>query len=86
MLHSRVTSRPSPHTQLEARIDRHQEVARELLREGRRDRALLALKKKKLTENQLTALSTHIINVEGMVRVTVFMRQLAPFECRFLGL
>jgi charged multivesicular body protein 6 len=56
-----------PTLQLEARIDRHQEVARALLKEGRKDRALMALKKKKLTENQLSQLSAHILNVEGLV-------------------
>lgn len=57
-----------PCTQLETRIDRHQEVARELLREGKRDRALVAIKKKKMTEKQLEHLSAHVLNVEGMVR------------------
>ena len=55
--------------QLELRIDRHQDVAKQLLQEGRRDRALLALKKKKMTENQLGMLMTHVFNVESMVRV-----------------
>lgn len=35
--------------QLDKRVDRHQAVAKELLHEGRKDRALLALKKKKMT-------------------------------------
>ncbi len=54
--------------QLDARIDRHAEVARDLLKAGRKDRALLALKKKKLVMNQQQTLATHILNVEGMVR------------------
>ncbi|GAX73865.1 hypothetical protein CEUSTIGMA_g1315.t1 [Chlamydomonas eustigma] len=52
---------------LETRIDRHQEVARTLLKEGRKDRALMALKKKKMTENQLSQLTAHILNVEGLL-------------------
>lgn len=42
-------------------------MARQLAAEGRRDRALLALRKKKLSEKQLAGLHTLIINVEEMV-------------------
>ncbi|KAG1670763.1 hypothetical protein FOA52_013990 [Chlamydomonas sp. UWO 241] len=52
---------------LDKRADQQQQVARELLKEGRKDRALLALKKKKLTLMQQTALSAHLLNLEGML-------------------
>mmetsp|Transcript_26231 Transcript_26231/g.57284 ORF Transcript_26231/g.57284 Transcript_26231/m.57284 type:complete len:225 (-) Transcript_26231:210-884(-) len=52
---------------LELRIDRHVEVATELLREGKKDRALLALKKKKLTEKQLGQLGGLLLNLEDML-------------------
>lgn len=37
--------------------------------EGKRERALLALKKKKLSEKQLTMLHSHIMNLESLVRM-----------------
>lgn len=49
---------------IHVRLERHAEVARQLAGEGRRDRALLALKKKKLSEKQLVQLHTLIMNVE----------------------
>ncbi|PNW74212.1 hypothetical protein CHLRE_13g589700v5 [Chlamydomonas reinhardtii] len=52
---------------INARLERHAEVARQLAAEGRRDRALLALRKKKLSEKQLAGLHTLIINVEEML-------------------
>jgi hypothetical protein len=55
-------------SQINMRLERHGEVARQLAGEGRRDRALLALRKKKLSEKQLSQLHSLIINVEEMVR------------------
>ncbi|KAG2443408.1 hypothetical protein HXX76_001766 [Chlamydomonas incerta] len=52
---------------INARLERHGEVARQLAAEGRRDRALLALRKKKLSEKQLAGLHTLIMNVEEML-------------------
>lgn len=49
------------------RLARHTEIARQLAKEGHRDRALLVLRKKKLSEKQLTQLHGLIINVEEMV-------------------
>ena len=54
-------------SQINMRLERHAEVARQLAGEGRRDRALLALRKKKLSEKQLSQLHSLIINVEEMV-------------------
>ncbi|KAG2492806.1 hypothetical protein HYH03_008966 [Edaphochlamys debaryana] len=52
---------------INTRLERHGEVARQLAAEGRRDRALLALRKKKLSERQLGQLHSLIINVEEML-------------------
>eukprot|EP00983_Pelagomonas_calceolata_P004099 132646-Pelagomonas_calceolata.AAC.2 len=52
---------------LEARIDRHAEVARALVRENKRDRALLVLKKKRLVEKQGETLAGLVLNVEALV-------------------
>ncbi|EFJ49034.1 hypothetical protein VOLCADRAFT_45980, partial [Volvox carteri f. nagariensis] len=52
---------------LNVRLVRHAEVASQLAREGRRDRALLVLRKKKLNEKQLSQLHGLILNVEEML-------------------
>lgn len=72
-LHTGFTSMSRPpinhiHTQLEKRIDHNVAVAKELIAQQKRDRALLALKKKKLAENQLTNLHNWLLQVEGVVR------------------
>ena len=54
--------------QLEARIDQNVAVAKELLAAKKRDRALVALKKKKLNENQVKTIQAWLLNVEDMVR------------------
>ncbi len=54
--------------QLELRVDRHTEVARELVREKQQAKALLVLKKKKLVVKQLDQLGALQINIETMVR------------------
>ena len=52
---------------LEARIDRHTEVARALVREKKGDKALFVLRKKRLVEKQNQTLSGLLINVESLV-------------------
>ena len=53
--------------QLEKRIDQDIIVARTLIAQKKKDRALLALKKKKLSENQLQSIQAYLMNVEDMV-------------------
>lgn len=54
--------------QLEKRIDQDIIVARTLIAQKKKERALLALKKKKLSENQLHSIQAYLMNVEDMVR------------------
>jgi hypothetical protein len=54
-------------SQLEQRIERHQEVARLLVKEKKMPSALLALKKKKLAEKQMEDLGALQLNMETMV-------------------
>ncbi|PNH08195.1 Vacuolar protein sorting-associated protein 20 2, partial [Tetrabaena socialis] len=62
------------------RLERHGEVARQLAAEGRRDRALLALRKKKLSEKQLEQLHGLLLNVEGMLsNIETTKKQTAVF-------
>ncbi|GFR52212.1 hypothetical protein Agub_g14752 [Astrephomene gubernaculifera] len=68
-------------TQINVRLERHAEVARQLAGEGRRDRALLALRKKKLSEKQLAQLHGLIINVEEMLsNIELTKQQTAVFS------
>lgn len=53
---------------LENRMDTQKEAAKQLLAEKRKERALLMLKKKKLTEQQLHQLQNLLFKVEEMVR------------------
>lgn len=53
--------------QLEAVIEAEKQAAKDLLREKRKDRALLALKKKKVQEDLLKNVDTWLINVEQQV-------------------
>lgn len=55
--------------QLEKRIQQNVQVARELIAVQKKDRALLALKKKKLNEHQLGTIQAWLLNVEDMVSV-----------------
>ena len=50
--------------QVEGLIAREIELARELLAAKRRERALLALRKKKLREGQLEQIDAYLLNVE----------------------
>lgn len=64
-----VPNTPTPtHPQLERRIEQDTIVARTLIAQKKKERALLALKKKKLSENQLSSIQSYLMNVEGMVR------------------
>jgi hypothetical protein len=54
--------------QLEQRIAANIEVARELVAQKKKERALLALKKKRLSEHQLASIQAYLMNVEDMVR------------------
>lgn len=54
-------------TQVEAAIEREVAVARELVAAKKKERALLALKKKRLHENQLDQIDAWLLNVESMV-------------------
>jgi hypothetical protein len=53
--------------QLEKRIEADIIVARTLIVQKKKEWALLALKKKKLSENQLQNIQAYLMNVEGMV-------------------
>lgn len=52
---------------MEAVIDAEKQAAKDLLREKRKDRALLALKKKKAQEELLKQVDTWLIKVEQQV-------------------
>ena len=65
-----INSLPSL-SQLEAVIEAEKQAARDLIREKRKDRALLALKKKKAQEELLKQVDTWLINVEQQVRISV---------------
>ncbi|GLC43035.1 hypothetical protein PLESTM_001415600 [Pleodorina starrii] len=52
---------------LSKRLGHHTEVASQLAREGRRERALLVLRKKKLGEKQLAQVHALMINLEEML-------------------
>jgi charged multivesicular body protein 6 len=54
--------------QLVAVIEAEKQAAKDLIREKRKDRALLALKKKKTQEELLKQVDTWLINVEQQVR------------------
>lgn len=71
--------------QVEAAIEREVAVARELLAAKKRERALLALKKKRLHEAQLDKIDAWLLNVEGMVgaracRATVLCVAVGPLR------
>lgn len=53
--------------QLDKVIDAEKEAARNLIREKKKDRALLALKKKKAQEELLKQVDAWLINVEQQV-------------------
>lgn len=53
--------------QLEAVIEAEKQAAKDLVREKKKDRALLALKKKKVQEDLLKQVDAWLINVEQQV-------------------
>lgn len=53
--------------QLDAVIEAEKQAARDLIREKKKDRALLALKKKKAQEELLKQVDAWLINVEQQV-------------------
>lgn len=53
--------------QLDAVIEAEKQAARDLIRENKKDRALLALKKKKAQEELLKKVDAWVINVEQQV-------------------
>lgn len=55
--------------QLDAVIEAEKQAARDLIHQKRKDRALLALKKKKAQEELLKQVDTWLINVEQQVIV-----------------
>ncbi|XWS44672.1 hypothetical protein CRYUN_Cryun15aG0068100 [Craigia yunnanensis] len=67
--------------QLEAVIEAEKQAARDLIREKRKDRALLALKKKKAQEELLKQVDTWLINVEQQLAdIELASKQKAVFE------
>lgn len=66
---------------LEAVIEAEKQAARDLIREKRKDRALLALKKKKTQEELLKQVDTWLINVEQQLAdIELSSRQQAVFD------
>ncbi|KAE8690090.1 Vacuolar protein sorting-associated protein 20-like protein 2 [Hibiscus syriacus] len=57
--------------QLEAVIEAEKQAAKDLIRENRKDRALLALKKKKAQEDLLKQVDTWLINVEQQSEINI---------------
>lgn len=55
--------------QLEAVIEAEKQAARDLIKEKRKDRALLALKKKKAQEDLLKQVDAWVLNVEQQVNI-----------------
>ena len=58
-------------SQLEGAVDRELAVAKELVAAQKRERALLALKRRKLHEQRLAQLDAWLLNVEQVVRTVV---------------
>ncbi|KAJ6397856.1 hypothetical protein OIU77_018798 [Salix suchowensis] len=67
--------------QLEAVIEAEKQAVKDLIREKRKDRALLALKKKKTQEELLKQVDTWLINVEQQLAdIELASKQKAVFE------
>ncbi|KAK4482607.1 hypothetical protein RD792_009771 [Penstemon davidsonii] len=67
--------------QLEAVIEAEKNAAKELVRENKKDRALLALKKKRVQEDLLKQVDAWLINVEQQLAdVELASKQKAVFE------
>jgi hypothetical protein len=59
---------------VEGLVDRELQLARQLLSQKKRERALLALKLKKLHEQRLDQIDAWLLNVEGLVGVNRSLR------------
>ncbi|KAL5719564.1 hypothetical protein ACHQM5_012320 [Ranunculus cassubicifolius] len=67
--------------QLEAVIDAEKQAAKDLIREKRKERAMVALKKKKAQEELLKQVDTWLINVEQQLAdIELTSKQKAVFE------
>lgn len=67
--------------QLEAVIEAEKQAARDLIREKKKDRALLALKKKKVQEELLQKVDAWLLNVEQQLSdIELASKQKAVFE------
>lgn len=67
--------------QLEAVIEAEKQAARDLIRDKKKERALLALKKKKAQEELLKQVDTWVINVEQQLQdIELTSKQKAVFE------
>ncbi|XP_061993037.1 vacuolar protein sorting-associated protein 20 homolog 2-like [Rosa rugosa] len=67
--------------QLEAVIEAEKQAARDLIRDKKKERALLALKKKKAQEELLKQVDTWVINVEQQLQdIELSSKQKAVFE------
>ncbi|XP_073013497.1 vacuolar protein sorting-associated protein 20 homolog 1-like [Typha latifolia] len=72
--------------QLESVIEAEKQAAKDLIREKRKDRALLALKKKKAQEELLKQVDTWLINVEQQLGdIELASKQKAVFESMKAG-
>lgn len=65
--------------QLDAVIEAEKQAARDLIREKKKDRALLALKKKKTQEELLKQVDAWLINVEQQVIIPICSLLLIEF-------
>lgn len=70
---------------MEGLIAREIELARELLAAKRRERALLALRKKKLREGQLEQIDAYLLNVEQVLLLHPLCMLACPCNCWCLG-
>ncbi|XP_050385124.1 vacuolar protein sorting-associated protein 20 homolog 2 [Argentina anserina] len=67
--------------QLEAVVEAEKQAARDLIRDKKKERALLALKKKKAQEELLKQVDTWVINVEQQLQdIELTSKQKAVFE------
>lgn len=69
-------------SQLDAVIEAEKQAAKDLIREKKKDRALLALKKKKAQEELLKKVDAWVINVEQQVSNFFYSLFLFPYHLR----
>uniref|UniRef100_A0A164WKZ0 Transcription initiation factor TFIID subunit 10 n=1 Tax=Daucus carota subsp. sativus TaxID=79200 RepID=A0A164WKZ0_DAUCS len=81
VINRKLQNAPFSYTQLDAVIDAEKQAAKDLLREKKKERALLALKKKKVQEELLKQVDTWLINVEQQLAdIELTSKQKAVFE------